>query len=111
MSELAALKPPVGTLKRGLGLVRRRFKGRTDSEHEQATVRIVIVAILALYFLVLDWIYGFQQPRFTGGLIWAGTYLAVSMGYEAAIVARPAASPIRRLTAMVTDLGTLSILM
>ena len=111
MSEPAAINLPAGALKRGIGLVRRRFKGRTDSEHEQATVRIVIVAILALYFLILDWVYGFEQPRFTWGLIWAATYLAISMGYVAAIVARPAASPIRRLTAMVTDLGTLSILM
>ena len=76
MSELAALKPPVGSLKRGLGLARRRLKGRTDSEHEQATVRIVIVGILALYFLILAWIHDFSEPRFAWGTIWAARLAA-----------------------------------
>ena len=98
-------------MKRGLEAARRRLKGRTDSEHEQAIVRIVIVGILALYFLTLYWSHGFEEPRFAWGALWAATYLFVSAGYVGMIIARPAASPARRLVAMVTDLGTLSILM
>ena len=45
-------------MKRGLDLARGRLKGRTDSEHEQAIVRIVIVGILALYYLILTWLNG-----------------------------------------------------
>jgi two-component system, sensor histidine kinase RpfC len=111
MSESAALKPPIGALKRGLDLARRRLKGRTDSEHEQAIVRIIIVGILALYYLILAWLHDFTDPRLGWGAIWAATYLAVSTGYVVMIIASPAASPARRLVAMVTDLGTLSILM
>jgi two-component system sensor histidine kinase RpfC len=100
-----------GGLKRGLALVRRRLKGRADSEHEQAILRLVIVAILATYFLALDWTHGFAEPRFNWGLIWAATYLATACGYVGAIIAYPGSSPIRRLVAMVTDQATLSVLM
>ena len=34
--------------------IRERLKNRPDSEHEQAIIRIVIVAFLACYFLVLS---------------------------------------------------------
>src|SRR5258706_10150426 len=112
MSEPAAINnPPAGALRRGLDLVRRRFKGRTDSEHEQATVRVVIVGILALYFFILAWVHGFTEPRFAWGAMWAAGYLFVDLGYIAMIVMNPAPSAARRLAAMVTDLGTLSILM
>src|SRR5262249_1730995 len=80
-------------------------------EHEQAIVRIVIVAILAIYYLILGWINGFSEHRFLFGAAWAGVYLAVSMGYVAAIVISPAVSPLRRIIAMVTDMGPLSALM
>ncbi len=59
MSELAATSRHPGGLKRGLDLARLRLKGRSDSEHEQAIVRIVIVGILALYFLILAWMHNF----------------------------------------------------
>ena len=90
MSESTAIVPPAGVLKRGLDLVRRRFKGRTDSEHEQATVRIVIVGILALYFVILAWVHNFGEPRFAWGAIWAAVYLIVDVGYIAMIVINPA---------------------
>ncbi|HEX3064700.1 MAG TPA: histidine kinase dimerization/phospho-acceptor domain-containing protein, partial [Dongiaceae bacterium] len=111
MSELAAAHQQAGALKRGLERARLRLKGRSDSEHEQAIVRIVIVGILALYFLILAWIYNFSEVRFALGAIWAGTYLFISAGYVAAIVINPAPSPLRRIIAMITDMGTLSALM
>jgi two-component system, sensor histidine kinase RpfC len=111
MFETALPTAHSSALKRGIEAARRRLKGRTDSEHEQATVRIVIVAILALYFLTLDWSHDFQEQRFAWGALWSAFYLFISAGYVGLIIARPAASPARRLVAMVTDLGTLSILM
>src|SRR4029077_17191490 len=111
MSELAATNQQSGALKRGLNLARLRLKGRSDSEHEQAIVRIVIAAILPLYFLALPWVYDFTEPRFAFGAIWAATYLIISAGYVAAIVINPAASPLRRIIAMITDMSTLSALM
>ncbi len=112
MSELAVANPQqTGALKRGLGLVKLRLKGRTDSEHEQAIVRIVIVGILALYFVILAWLRDFTELRFALGAIWAGVYLFISAGYVAAIVISPAPSPLRRTIAMITDMSTLSALM
>jgi len=111
MSELAATSRHPGGLKRGLDLARLRLKGRSDSEHEQAIVRIVIVGILALYFLILAWMHNFAEARFAFGTIWAATYLVISAGYVAAIVINPAPSPLRRIIAMITDMSTLSALM
>ncbi len=111
MSELAVSAQQTGALKRGLALAKGRLKGRTDSEHEQAIVRIIIVAILAIYFLILAWMRGFSEDRLLFGAIWAGAYLTISVGYVAAIIISPAVSPLRRILAMVTDMSTLSALM
>jgi two-component system sensor histidine kinase RpfC len=112
MSELAVpAHQQTSALKRSLGLAKLRLKGRADSEHEQAIVRIVIVGILAIYFLTLAWIHDFSDERFLFGAIWATGYLAVSIGYVAAIIISPAISPLRRIIAMVTDMSTLSALM
>src|ERR1044071_7055964 len=105
MSELAVpAHQQTSALKRSLGLAKLRLKGRADSEHEQAIVRIVIVGILAIYFLTLAWIHDFSDERFLFGAIWATGYLAVSIGYVAAIIISPAISPLRRIIAMVTDM-------
>ena len=45
MSESAAASPVSGRLRHRLDLLRGRLQGRPDSEHEQAIVRIVIVAL------------------------------------------------------------------
>ena len=112
MSDAAAAQPADMGSKRGLGaLVRRRLRGRADSEHEQAIVRIVIVFILAAYYLTLDIVHGFGEARFGWGALWAAGYLVLSVVYVAMIVARPAISPPRRIAAMITDMTTLSALM
>src|SRR5579871_1576376 len=112
MSEAVAAQTAVRGAKRELGvLLRRRLKGRADSEHEQAIVRIVIVFILAAYYLTLDIAHGFGEPRFGWGALWAAGYLVLSVVYVGMIVARPAISPPRRIAAMITDMTTLSALM
>ena len=111
MSELVVPAQQTSALKRGLARAKLRLKGRTDSEHEQAIVRIIIVAILAIYFLILAWLRDFSEDRLLFGAIWASVYLAVSVGYVAAIIVSPAVSPLRRIMAMITDMSTLSALM
>src|SRR5438309_5339908 len=103
MSETAILPTPASATHRAIAFLRSRLKGRPDSEHEQAIVRIVIVAILALYYLSLAWTHDFTEMRFAWGAIWAAVYLVVSAVYVGLIVARPGISPARRLTAMVND--------
>ncbi len=111
MSDLGQEKPPGGPLRRGLGFVRRRLKGRPDSEHEQAIVRLVIVALASAYFLVLDWVHDFADPHFVWGTLLTAGYLVLSSVYLALIVAHPGVSPARRLVAMVTDMAMISVLM
>ncbi len=100
----------VGLLGRGLGLLRQRLQGRPDSEHEQATVRLVIVAIAAVCLLGLDWLRGFTDPHFVVRTLLTFGYLALSMVYLGLIVAQPGVSPVRRIVAMVSDMAMISIM-
>jgi len=111
MSDAESAETPAGRLHRGLALVRRRLRGRPDSEHEQAIVRIVITALASAYFLVLDWIHAFNDPHFVWGTLLTAGYLVISAVYVGLIIARPGVSPIRRITAMVTDMAMISVLM
>ncbi|MGH6938551.1 MAG: hypothetical protein ACREE8_05895, partial [Hypericibacter sp.] len=91
--------------------LRERLRRRQDSEHEQAIVRVVIVLILAAYYLILSALHDFAAPAFSWGFYWAAGYLVISLVYVALILAWPHISPPRRLVAMVTDFATLTALM
>jgi two-component system sensor histidine kinase RpfC len=91
--------------------LRERLRRRQDSEHEQAIVRVVIVGILAVYFLALSSLGDFADQDYLKGLYWALGYFVLSCCYVALIVAWPHVSPPRRLTAMITDFATLTALM
>src|SRR5262245_49268381 len=107
----AFLPSRISPWKRGLAFVRQRLRGRLDSEHEQAIVRIIIVAVLVTYYATLAWLHDFSEPRFAWGARWAAGYLLVSIVYVGLIVAEPGISPARRLTACVTDFATLAVLL
>jgi two-component system sensor histidine kinase RpfC len=111
MSDGAAASPRSGRLQHRLDLLRQRLQGRPDSEHEQAIVRIVIVALASAYFLVLDWVHAFRDPHFVWGTLLTAGYLVLSAVYVSLIIARPGVSVARRLTAMVTDMFMISVLM
>lgn len=93
---------------RALSDLRRRLVARPDSEHEQAAVRVVIVALLFLYVVV----HAYEEaPGDDHALMLVAIgsgYLAISLVILAAIVARPAPSPARRIVAMITDFSALS---
>lgn len=90
------------TLLRSIG---RRWKQRPDSEHEQAFIRIVIVSIFAGYAAFSS----AEEGRLDIGLILGVSYLLVSCVYFTASLVWPTTiSPVRRLTAMVTDFSMLS---
>ena len=97
----------------GLSLIGRvigRLRGRPDSEHEQAMIRIIIVGLLFTYL----WAAGaltdtHLDVRISAFL--AGGYLFVSCLYLALSSFGRARRPLRRLTAMVTDFGMISAFM
>lgn len=93
-----------------LDQVKHRLRGRADSEHEQAIIRIVIVGLLFVTFSSFGALHHPDYGIRTSAWLAAG-YFIVSVGYLLAIILRPEVSPIRRLAAMVTDLGTTSAFM
>ncbi len=107
MSEAAAGRPRRG-LKVWLG---RRLKGRPDSEHQQAIIRVVIVVLLALYYGLL----GHSEPGsgtdYRAGFHFALGYLAMAFAIVAWILADPRKHVPRRFVAVVGDHTTLSALL
>lgn len=92
------------------GQISSRLRGRADSEHEQALIRIAIVGLLFLAFWALG---ALDHPnRGVRTSAWlAAAYLIGSLSYLAAIIAWPEVSPTRRIFAIFTDLGMTSAFM
>ena len=92
--------------------LKERLSNRPDSEHQQAIIRVVIVALLALYFGLLDR-YATHTPdvHYHEGLLGALSYLVVAFGIVGWILAMPGASTVRRAVAMVGDQTTLTVLL
>lgn len=87
-----------------------RLSERSDSEHEQALVRLVIGALIFLYLMsplptMRDSGAGdLGPPRQTIGI-----FMGLSMLLLLSIIIHPAKSVPRRLAGMVLDLSTLSV--
>ena len=88
--------------------IARRLRERTDSEHEQAAIRVAIVGMLFGYLAFLGLVSEHHSREVELGALLAGGYLAVSLGYLVLIFAMPEESPGRRLMAMVTDFAMTS---
>ena len=88
-----------------------RLKGRPDSEHQQAIIRCVIVALLALYFGLLGDSPAGSETDFRAGFGYALGYLAMAIGIVVWIFADPRKCVPRRFVAMVGDQTTLSVLL
>lgn len=88
-----------------------RLQGRSDSEHEQAIIRFVIVFVAATYFYLLHHNAEFSNEAYEHSVLVVGAYLLLSVIYIALIIVSPAPSRARRLAAMVTDYLVLSALM
>lgn len=92
-----------------LALIKERLFHRGDSEHNQAIVRLAMVAILGAYYPLLHQIS--LIPATTqayAGLIVLG-YLWLSVTYLCLILIKPAPSPARRLMATATDMVALTL--
>ena len=109
--DIPASEPATRGWRRGTAFLARRLRGRADSEHEQALVRIVIVALAFIYFLTFDWLRGFGDEGVIYGTLLSAGYLVLSAVYVGLIVARPGIAPARRITAMLTDMTMISAAM
>lgn len=91
--------------------LRQRLASRSDSEHGQAILRIVIVSIIAVY-LISD--YFSSNVSDLSRLRWVHLTielsLLVSISIFVFILLRPAKSVVRRLVGMAHDVSTISVL-
>jgi two-component system sensor histidine kinase RpfC len=90
-----------------LGRLRARLAARPDSEHEQAMVRLAIGVLLGIYLLPEVLERSAAEPTELHFLVWFG-FLVSSLAIFGAIVAFPAANPVRRVLGAVLDAATLS---
>ncbi|MCR4300413.1 MAG: GGDEF domain-containing protein [Sulfuricaulis sp.] len=90
--------------------IRERLAGRSDSEHEQSLIRVVIASLVLLYLLFAN-ANGKLALDQRHMVLVIGSALAIATGIFSLIVIWPQASPLRRLVAMTLDFGILSYLM
>ncbi len=98
-------------MKELLAWVKTRMGTRSDSEHEQAIVRIVIAVGIAIYLLlfVVDDFRTLSNYWREFSIIGAEAIAAI--GLFVWVLAKPAASYLRRVLGMVADYTTLGVLM
>ncbi len=89
-------------LRRFARSVATRFGNRTDSEHEQAIVRLALVSVIVAYLTITDWA-GHESTRDPVLYILFGLSLAIAIGVLVEIYRRPEVCPRRRIIAMVAD--------
>lgn len=92
-----------------LGWINARLRNRDDSEHNQAIVRLALVAMIGAYYLALN-LGGAISAPVSQRLGWIGVaYLLLSALYFGLILVNPTRSPPRRLVAMASDMAALTL--
>jgi two-component system sensor histidine kinase RpfC len=86
--------------------LRARIAARTDTEHEQAIVRIVVGALVALYLLP-----GVIAQELDSTIFVMFGYLSVAILIFGHIVVAPGESPARKVFGMLVDVSTLTLVM
>lgn len=82
-----------------------RYRGRADSEHQQAFVRLVLSQINTAYLIGLATAGLIPSSTFAPVIVAIVLQFVVSLGILAAIAWRPAPSPARRVIGMFADYG------
>ncbi len=82
-----------------LSHIRQRLSARPDSEHEQALIRMLFVALISA------WLFSFG---ITEAYIWCAAYLLVSLLLLIWIIISPAINPARRIAGAVGDMAAIS---
>jgi two-component system sensor histidine kinase RpfC len=92
--------------------VRERLSKRSDSEHEQAIIRIVIASLAAFYF-VMKWFnaQGEVQAALQKPVIALSVGLILSLAIFVSILISPGKFIVRRAFGMLVDLGTVTYVM
>lgn len=99
----------VGRLRRLMSTVRKRLRGRPDSEHEMTINRIVLSTVVLVYLVIArSKGHDAAQDVFLDALVLFGIYYVASIALFAHILAKPGISHRRRIVAIGLDIGMLS---
>lgn len=98
-------------MKRHLSWVKARMSQRGDSEHGQATIRLIVLAVVLVYMLVRGAGGTLDRDAYGDVLALVATGFAVGGVLLAWIVARPGKSHLRRGIGMVADYGLMALAM
>jgi two-component system sensor histidine kinase RpfC len=102
----------ISALRRPLDVVRTRLKGRPDSEHEQALIRLAVGAVF-FFYLLPEALQGELDARTLEKSLFLPMlgFMALAAGIFVAIVISPGVSPARRVFGAVVDSAATSYFM
>src|SRR5690349_11645967 len=92
-------------MKRLLSALKSRLAARSDSEHEQALLRIVIVGIVLAYMSLFHGVPSDWQPAELSIVITLLGFFAIALAIFTAICIWPSKNIYRRLIGMLADSG------
>ena len=98
-------------MKRHLSWLKTRLSQRDDSEHGQATIRLIVLAVVLVYMLVRGAGGTLDRDAYTDVLAMVATGFTVGGVLLAWIIARPGRSHLRRGIGMVADYGLMALAM
>jgi two-component system sensor histidine kinase RpfC len=107
-TRLPAVNGQLGAV---LGWLRRRLRGRQDTEHEQALIRCGFAILIAGYLLLLPDSVANRDLIVDRGLLIALSSLIASLLLVAHLIARPDPAPRRRIAGMLIDTVGLNAVM
>jgi len=96
---------PSHSLSAFLTTIRERLKKRPDSEHEQASIRLIFGAAIFFYLKIAILWDGVIQPDEWEFLIASAIFILFSLIILLGILIRPGTSVVRRFVGMAIDLG------
>ena len=98
-------------MKRHLSWLKTRLSQREDSEHGQATIRLIVLAVVLVYMLVRGAGGTLDRAAYGDVLAMVATGFTVGGVLLAWIIARPGKSHLRRGIGMVADYGLMALAM
>jgi len=100
---------PISQISHLWSLTRARLSGRSDSEHEQAAIRIAIAFIFTTYLYILSTAYVQIPEQLSSPIIFISCCLLFSVILFTAIVIFPQVSIIRRTIGIILDAIAISM--
>lgn len=94
-----------------ISTIGERFRGRPDTEHQQALVRLALLGLILVYLVMSKWWIPDTNPALPQVMLFVLLETAIALCIMAAIYVRPGISHVRRVVGMLADYSLLGIAM